>query len=51
MTEDKPQHYSEEILNFQRFLSLVILLKRIFIKKAISTKKYVGTCFIALFIG
>ena len=33
MTEGKPQHDSEEVLNFQRFLSFVILIKRILIKK------------------
>ena len=33
MTEDKPQHGSSEILNFQRFLSLVILTKRSLVKK------------------
>ena len=33
MTEDKPQHDSQKILNFQHFSSLLILIKRIFIKK------------------
>ena len=33
MTEDKLQYDSNEILNFQRFLSLVILIKVILIRK------------------
>ena len=43
VTQDNPQHDSLEVLNFQRFLSLVVLLKRILIKKIVSTKNHVDT--------
>ena len=33
MAEDIPQHDSQKIFNFHRFLRLVILIKRIFVKK------------------
>ena len=38
MTEDKPQHDSEEIPNFELFWGLVILINRILIKKTLYPK-------------
>ena len=38
MAEDEMHHDSLEILNFQRFLNLVVLIKNILIKKQCNRK-------------